>query len=953
MADRVIQRNDTAARWQSINPVLAQGELGIVSDGAKGYKIGDGVTAWNNLEYPANPASVVQGLGNSETAVISQKVVTETFNTKANQDSIKAIYEGTEGQLIGYYNNSTALAGGGTRVHNHPVVGYVRLIQLKLHSGGTGPWVLYKYIRNPDGTFNEVGQIISGTAIVGENIIDLSATSPVEDGTYLGMWFSGSICFYDIQGNNSAFTLSAPTGDNIKATADNYRFDWQVEGYSTGMNKIRSDIGDISLLNTTDKTNLVNAINEVKSSTIKSDDSLNDIYEETPFSLGNITPSDTTTLQGYRVFSKEMLVDTHISKITYLSKSSGSFTLYEVTRNEDGTFQYKSRLGSFVMGNTQFYQKTDFIVHKGSYIAYGSSTNSMAYNTNGNGSNYSIANWSEVNPMPATIDNIQLDLILEGEYINIPFLESDIKDVKEGSLYKYGNDYTKTTSSWAGNRTIIDAQIIPVTGYVKKFYCNMSAAGSIDFYMFSRNSNGTFNAEDFLTSAIVSVGLNEIDTNVKVKSGMYIGVYIPEPTAGIYWDNGGACVFGTGFYGMSKNISITASSAKLSIGADIEVTGLEETVEVTQKPLRQSGILLDTSIPVPSLVDDGNWGGFSCDTPNSYLYLNKTFGADRFVDVVNFRCTLSASKIVVCQPYGGFYVSVNLENKRLTIHNTWTGNVSDTEPTIATWTNITIPIIVGRYYNIIVEQDTVETLNVKFIDTYTLGSNILTHKTGANDYNLHGKGTYPLGLILRKGSMQVGRLKVYSKEYTTPTLMIYGDSYCEGYNLLRYGFPIDARYPQLIKDAFNGNVSISCKGGESSTGLLKKIDTDFNMFKPKYTLLAIGINDYLVDNNTLQQYKQNMSIIINKIRANGSEVILTTFPRLRGGGKIDQYNSWIRNYIPFRYLDIQKVTANEDAVMGTPDPQYFLADGHPNVLGNQRIYELFMMNFEDLLSDNN
>lgn len=81
MADRVIQRNDTAARWQSINPVLAQGELGIVSDGAKGYKIGDGVTAWNSLEYPANPASVVQELGNSETAVMSQAGVTSALNS--------------------------------------------------------------------------------------------------------------------------------------------------------------------------------------------------------------------------------------------------------------------------------------------------------------------------------------------------------------------------------------------------------------------------------------------------------------------------------------------------------------------------------------------------------------------------------------------------------------------------------------------------------------------------------------------------------------------------------------------------------------------------------------------------------------------------------------------------------------------------------------------------------
>ena len=32
------------------NPVLAEGELGIITDGAKGYKIGDGVTAWNDLD---------------------------------------------------------------------------------------------------------------------------------------------------------------------------------------------------------------------------------------------------------------------------------------------------------------------------------------------------------------------------------------------------------------------------------------------------------------------------------------------------------------------------------------------------------------------------------------------------------------------------------------------------------------------------------------------------------------------------------------------------------------------------------------------------------------------------------------------------------------------------------------------------------------------------------------
>lgn len=111
MADRVIQRHDTAARWQSINPVLAEGELGIVIDGAKGYKIGDGVTAWNNLEYPANPTSVVQELGNDENAVISQKTVSTYFDKIEAENNTNMLISG---DII--YEMGTALTTKGTLV---------------------------------------------------------------------------------------------------------------------------------------------------------------------------------------------------------------------------------------------------------------------------------------------------------------------------------------------------------------------------------------------------------------------------------------------------------------------------------------------------------------------------------------------------------------------------------------------------------------------------------------------------------------------------------------------------------------------------------------------------------------------------------------------------------------------------------------------------------------------
>lgn len=52
MAVTIQLRRDTAANWTSVNPILAEGELGFETDTLL-YKLGDGVTAWNSLAYTA------------------------------------------------------------------------------------------------------------------------------------------------------------------------------------------------------------------------------------------------------------------------------------------------------------------------------------------------------------------------------------------------------------------------------------------------------------------------------------------------------------------------------------------------------------------------------------------------------------------------------------------------------------------------------------------------------------------------------------------------------------------------------------------------------------------------------------------------------------------------------------------------------------------------------------
>ena len=50
MAFKIQLRRGTAAQWTTANPILAAGEVGIVTD-EDTLKVGDGTTAWNSLAY--------------------------------------------------------------------------------------------------------------------------------------------------------------------------------------------------------------------------------------------------------------------------------------------------------------------------------------------------------------------------------------------------------------------------------------------------------------------------------------------------------------------------------------------------------------------------------------------------------------------------------------------------------------------------------------------------------------------------------------------------------------------------------------------------------------------------------------------------------------------------------------------------------------------------------------
>jgi hypothetical protein len=54
-------RRDTTTNWSTDNPVLAEGETGWDTDLLR-VKLGDGVTAWNDLPYAVDPGASTQGV---------------------------------------------------------------------------------------------------------------------------------------------------------------------------------------------------------------------------------------------------------------------------------------------------------------------------------------------------------------------------------------------------------------------------------------------------------------------------------------------------------------------------------------------------------------------------------------------------------------------------------------------------------------------------------------------------------------------------------------------------------------------------------------------------------------------------------------------------------------------------------------------------------------------------
>lgn len=102
MSNKLQLRRDTAANWEAANPVLAQGEIGLILDNngkVLGQKIGDGVTEWKALPYEVNTSHIV--------------LEREPKNYIALSESSVLVQQYADGLVIGNDNISISASGNG------------------------------------------------------------------------------------------------------------------------------------------------------------------------------------------------------------------------------------------------------------------------------------------------------------------------------------------------------------------------------------------------------------------------------------------------------------------------------------------------------------------------------------------------------------------------------------------------------------------------------------------------------------------------------------------------------------------------------------------------------------------------------------------------------------------------------------------------------------------------
>ena len=201
---------------------------------------------------------------------------------------------------------------------------------------------------------------------------------------------------------------------------------------------------------------------------------------------------------------------------------------------------------------------------------------------------------------------------------------------------------------------------------------------------------------------------------------------------------------------------------------------------------------------------------------------------------------------------------------------------------------------------------------------------------------------------INKGSIRITKSLISSGYKENPKVSIFGDSFVEGWALVQFGNDSSHKWSTLLaKDIGLDNCFIEGIGGESiNSSWVSRFVTLNNWFKAKYVIISIGTN-----NQDIDEYKKNMTQVINMIKENNqTPILITVTPRAgydfsRTGSLI---NDWVRSSEE-KYIDMYKAVTKEDDPTSWKDGCVLPDNIHPTIEGYKKMYDQLKLDCPFLL----
>lgn len=204
--------------------------------------------------------------------------------------------------------------------------------------------------------------------------------------------------------------------------------------------------------------------------------------------------------------------------------------------------------------------------------------------------------------------------------------------------------------------------------------------------------------------------------------------------------------------------------------------------------------------------------------------------------------------------------------------------------------------------------------------------------------NQYQKGSNDLlSIFLKSGyEMKKQMFQTLNKTHKDNGIVFIGDSITQDYNIYEF-------FPEL--NVYNRGI-----GGDTSVGLLNRLNVSVNDLNPKKVVLLIGTNDFVLLKLKIQDIRDNIKEIISKIYHNNPKAkiyLISVLPvnhklnpvtvGSRNSQDIQKLNKLLKEISNITFIDVYQILAdNNDRLHET-----MTYDGlHLNHLGYEKLSEV-------------